>query len=134
MRWCLCWTVLPAIMIAARVSPIIGQQPQQPSAEALPGGKKFKLLDGPGFSGPGAQDLLGSAVSALREKKIQVEIGLLPVQTEELQRLTDQVNAEVEPLVREFKRLAKAEQQTLGEGYRSELATHWRRVNAALEQ
>lgn len=96
--------------------------------------KKGKLFDGGalGMKMPpsAASDILG----ALREKRVQQEIGLLPLQLEELQRLNDTLLREVKPLVEEFNQLPKAEQNAKAEAFRKDLTDYLKGVQADLDR
>jgi hypothetical protein len=97
--------------------------------------KKVKLFDGPAFVNKAAKGASSSGViDALRDKTVQDHIGLLPMQVEELQRLTQQVTAELEPILADFNKRPKAEQGAAAEALRKEMATYLRGVQADVDK
>src|SRR5690349_21663514 len=82
---------------------------------------KTKLFEVSGFGGKISQGTLGGALDALRDKKVQQEIGLLPAQFKELVRLNEEVMKELAPIVEIFSKLSKAEQADKVDQLRTEV-------------
>src|SRR5690242_1457451 len=74
-------------------------QPESRDGQAGPKPPKTKLFEVPGFSGKIAQGSFGEMFDALRDKKVQQEIGLLPSQLKDLSRLNEDVLKELGPTV-----------------------------------
>ena len=80
---------------------------QEPNPAAKDNGKPAKFFE---FKSPGGRGTGGGVLDALRDKKVQQEIGLFPVQIQELQALSDQVSQDLQAAVQEFQSLSKMEQ------------------------
>ncbi len=114
----------------------VALQAQEPGAKGPPNdkGKKVKLFELPKIGGKGGKASSGSVLDALRDKKVQEEIGLIPEQVAELEALAQQVAKELEPLAQEFKSLSKAEQEAQLEGFQRDLAAYMRGVQADVDR
>jgi hypothetical protein len=96
--------------------------------------KKVKLFEGPAFvSKPAREASSGGVIEALRDKAVQEEI-LLPIQVVELQRLTQQVAAELEPILAEFNKQPKVAQNAGAEALRKELTAYLIGVQADVDK
>lgn len=94
--------------------------------------KRGRLFEGFGVKMP--QDATGNVFEALRDKRVQAEIGLLPSQLEDLLRLNEQIAKETAPVVDEFNKLPKPEQQARARALRSDFADYLKGIQAEIDK
>ena len=109
-------------------------QPESRNSQVGAKPPKTKLFEVPGFGGKMSQGALGGMLDALRDKKVHEEIGLLPSQLRELNRLNEEVMKEVGPMVENFNKLPKAEQADKVEQLRKDLAVYMKSVEADVDK
>jgi hypothetical protein len=108
-------------------------QPESREGQIGPKPSKTKLFEVPGFGGKISQGAFGEVFDALRDKKVQQEVGLLPSQLKDLQRLSEDVMKELEPTVDNFNKLSKVEQEVKIEQLRKDLASYMKSVQADVD-
>jgi len=123
------------LVISGLCRDLCGQdKPESGDAQAGRKPQKTRLFELPGFSGKISQGAFGAVFDALRDKRVQQEIGLLPAQLKELLRLNEEVMKELGPLVENFNQLPKAEQEAKVEELRKELASYMKGLQAAVDK
>jgi len=96
--------------------------------------KKEKLFDTATVGVKMPRNAAGGLFDALRDKRVQEEIGLLPLQFDDLLRLNEQVTKDLGPLVDEFNKLPKQEQKARADGLQKEMADYLKSVQADLDR
>jgi hypothetical protein len=96
--------------------------------------RKGKLFEGPPFGNKLTRNAPGSVFDALRDKRVQEEIGLLPLQLEDLLRLSEQVMKEIGPTIDDFNKLPKREQEARASTVRKDLADYLKGIQAEIDK
>jgi len=132
--WSRC--LIAGVVISGSLLVLQAQELKVPGGKGPPKdkGPKGELFKGPAFGGPLQKELQGGLFEALRDKKVQDELELVPEQRAELQRIASALAAKLEPALRELKDLPKEEHDARMLELRKEFSAAISGVQAELDK